>query len=48
MILLALRQNNLSLRELSLESGYAKPTDTVRAVVNILMQDGEIEFMYPS
>lgn len=48
MILLALRQNNLSMRELSLELGYTKPTDTVRDVVNELMEAGEIEFMYPS
>ncbi len=48
MIILALRQKELSMRELSLELGYSKLTDTVREVVNELVEDGTVEFIYPS
>ncbi len=48
MIVLALRQKELSMREMSLELGYSKLTDTVREVVNELVEDGTVEFIYPS
>ena len=47
MIILSLRQNDLSTRELSLQLGYSKPTDTIRAVINKLIREGLVEYIYP-
>lgn len=48
MIILVLREKDLSMRDLALELGYAKLTDTVKSVVNELVEEGVVEFMYPS
>lgn len=47
MIILALGQNELSMRRLASELGYSKPTDTVRSVVDELVKDGVAELKYP-
>ncbi len=48
MIIPALGQKELPMRELSSQLGYSKPTDTVRAVVDELIKDGMAELRYPS
>lgn len=48
MVILALGQKELSMRELSSQLGYSKPTDTVRSVVDELIKDGMAELKYPS
>lgn len=48
MIVLALKQNELSMRELALQLGYSKLTDTVRSIINELINEGEVEYIYPT
>ncbi len=48
MIALALKQNELSMRELALQLGYSKLTDTVRSIINELINEGEVEYIYPT
>ena len=47
LIILALKQNDLSMRELSAQLGYAKLTGSVRAVVKELVDSGVAELLYP-
>ena len=47
LITVALRQNDLSMRELSAQLGYAKLTDSVRLVVKEMIENGEAEYLYP-
>ena len=47
LITVALRQNDLSMRELSAQLGYAKLTDSVRLIVKEMIENGEAEYLYP-
>ena len=47
LITVALRQNDLSMRELSAQLGYAKLTDSVRLVMKEMIENGEAEYLYP-
>lgn len=47
LVILALRQNDLSARELSAQLGYAKLNDTVRSVVKELIDNGKAQYLFP-
>ena len=47
LIIVALRQKELSMREIAAQLGYAKLTDTVRTIVKELLENGEAEYSYP-
>ena len=47
LIIVALRQKELSMREIAALLGYAKLTDTVRTIVKELLENGEAEYSYP-
>lgn len=47
-ITVALRQDDLSMRELSAQLGYAKLTDSVRLIVKEMIEKGEAEYLYPN
>jgi ATP-dependent DNA helicase RecG len=47
LITVALRQDDLSMRELSAQLGYAKLTDSVRLIVKEMIEKGEAEYLYP-
>ena len=48
LILAALSQyGNLSMNELSAKLGYKKLTDMIRSVVNELVDDGKVRYLYP-
>ena len=47
LIVVALRQTNLSMREIASQLGYAKLTDTIRSIIKELIETGKAEFMYP-
>ena len=47
MIVLALRQNNLSLQEIAIQLGYSKATDRIRSIIRELLSSGEAELVYP-
>lgn len=47
LIIVALRQDNLSMREIASQLGYTKLTDTIRSIVKELIFSGEAEFLYP-
>lgn len=47
LVIEALRQSNLSMRELAAQLGYAKLTDTIRSVVKELIENGKAEYLYP-
>lgn len=38
---------NLSTNEVATKLGYAKPTDTLRNVVNELIQSGQVAYLFP-
>lgn len=44
LIILALRQNELSLRGIASQLGYSKPTETIRLIVKDLIEKGEAEY----
>lgn len=44
LIIIALRQNELSLRGIASQLGYSKPTDTIRLIVKELIEKGEAEY----
>lgn len=41
------KSGNLSTNEIATKLGYAKPTDTLRSVVNKLIQSGKITYLFP-
>lgn len=47
LIIIALRQNELSLRGIASQLGYSKPTDTIRLIVKELIEKGEAEYTIP-
>ena len=47
LIIVALRQKELSMREIAAQLGYAKLTDTIRTIVKELLENGEAEYSYP-
>ena len=47
LIVVALRQKELSMREIAAQLGYAKLTDTVRTIVKELLDSGVAEYSYP-
>ena len=47
LVIVALRQSNLSMREIASQLGYAKLTDTIRSIVKELIENGEAEYLYP-
>jgi predicted HTH transcriptional regulator len=47
LIIVALRQKELSMREIAAQLGYAKLTDTIRTIVKELIENGEAEYSYP-
>ena len=47
LVVVALRQNNLSLRGLAAQLGYSKPTETIRSIVKELIDNGEAEYVLP-
>lgn len=47
LIVVALRQKELSMREIAAQLGYAKLTDTVRTIVKELLENGLAEYSYP-
>ena len=47
LVIVALRQSDLSMREIASQLGYAKLTDTIRSIVKELLENGEAEYLYP-
>ena len=47
MVILALKQNDLSMGEIALQLGYSKLTDTLRSIIKNLLEEGEAELLYP-
>ena len=47
LVIVALRQSNLSMREIASQLGYAKLTDTIRSIVKEMIENGEAEYLYP-
>lgn len=47
LIIVALRQEDLSMREIASQLGYAKLTDTIRTIVKELIEADKVEYMYP-
>ena len=47
LIIVALRQDHLSMREIASQLGYTKLTDTIRSIVREMIVSGEAEFLYP-
>ena len=47
LVIVALRQNELSMREMAAQLGYSKLTDTLRAVVKELIDGNLVEYLYP-
>lgn len=48
MIVVALNQNEFSMRELASQLGYVKLTDSIRSIVKELLDNGEAELLYPN
>ena len=46
LVIVALRQSNLSMREIVSQLGYAKLTDTIRSIVKEMIENGEAEYLY--
>ncbi len=47
LIIVALNQNDLSMREIAAQLGYSKLTDTIRSIVNELLVEGLLVYLYP-
>ena len=47
LVIVALRQSDLSMREIASQLGYAKVTDTIRTIVKELIESGEAEYLFP-
>jgi hypothetical protein len=43
----ALRQDELSMRDIAVQLGYSKLTDTLRSVVKELIDNNIAEYLYP-
>ena len=47
LVIVALRQDELSMREIAMQLGYTKLTDTLRSVVKELIDNNIAEYLYP-